>query len=157
MCSKRITKAGKAAHGPGARFALFNRCRPMRLEVDVADLDNKEEQGLRQDVRIAAKNQLLSAKLYNENKPRAKLSVRVSIVGGLTTVDVQYYKTVTDEFGNKGAAVTWTAERTSMHGQNPVRIVKTVVNDFLIEYMDANRPQCDDLGTRRPDGLPVRQ
>ena len=156
----RSAGANKAARTDRVRFGLFNNCSSMRLVVNVADVHGKAvDRSLKGDLRIATKNRLRSARLYTANHShRASLHVCLSIVGEQATVELQYHKTVTDAFGETAEAATWFGHRTSTHGLDPAQIVATAVekvDDFLAEYMRANGPGCDDLGTRRPDGLPV--
>ena len=130
------------------RFELFNACRPMRLLVESLP-DAAEGIGLaRETPQAAAESRLRAARLYTEDYEKADFSflyVNVNVVGRAFHISVEYHKTVTDEFGQSGGAITWKTGSTGTHGGNGGYIVSALsqyLDEFLAAYLRVNGSAC---------------
>ena len=105
---------------PSERLRLYNECRPMLLRVEGQFKDDQLSlldrgqlsdsfRSLVETMETKLRAFLTDVDLYTDSPEEsgALLHVRVLDVAGGTLVMIDYYKPVTDDFGNRSYAATW--------------------------------------------------
>ena len=126
------------------RFRLWDRCRPMDLQV-FAD-DGASELGLTKDVIArAARSRLRSAGLYAKGS-ESELFAGVQVLGVSFQVNVYYSKKLMDPVSMQVArAITWQDGSFGTHQLDPQYILvatSTLLDGFVDEYLRVNGVVC---------------
>ena len=130
------------------RFKLFNACRPMQLAIEVDD--DAEASGLTESaLQVTPESRLRAARLYTENYIKADFSflyVNLNVVGQAFSISVEYWKSVTDAFGERSEAMTWSTRGTGTYGSDAGFIVSGIsqyLDKFLAAYLRVNEEACE--------------
>ena len=136
------------------RFNLWNDCRPIDLVIENLS-DGAAEIGLElEDIEIAARSRMRSARLYTEEAPTPqsledyhRLYINVAVVGNAFNISIEYDKYV-HHLPSDGAnlATTWDTGGTGTHGQDANYIISTLsqyMDRFIDEYLRVNDSACD--------------
>ena len=134
------------------RFELFNACRPMMLVVEVVPSDAQTFE-LTERVQLAVESRLRAARLYTESWEKANfvhLSIGINVLGPTYSIDVKYWKWVTDPVNNSnGRATTWSTGgigRLGARDRDPAFIIQDLssrLDEFLANYLRVNDPACN--------------
>ena len=127
-------------------FNLWTGCKPVGL---VASLEKHEtEIDLTEDeIEIATRSRLRSARLYAEELTFPFLLVSVHVVGNAFSVDVALLKPLVDRVfsGREWGGITWATGSTGTHGTNSNYILSSVskyIDEFLDDYLRVNADSC---------------
>lgn len=138
------------------RFELFNSCRPVYLSIESLDSDAADIGLTVEAVQAAAESRLRAARLYTDSLEEiawtdgSLLSVTVSTGTSAFSVSVEYYKAVTDSFGEDGIAVTWSTASHGTHGGSANFIMSSLsqhLDKFLAAYLRVNEAACGSGST----------
>lgn len=126
------------------RFRLWDRCRPMDLQVFVDE--GASELGLTEDVITrAVRSRLRSAGLY-ANGSESELFAGVQVLGFSFQVNGYYSKKLMDPVSMQIAhAITWQDGSFGTHQLDPQYIlvaISTLVDGFIDEYLRVNEAVC---------------
>lgn len=129
-----------------ARFQLWDACRPMDLVVEDLSSDAVEAGLQPQDIEVAVRSRLRSARIYAEDAAAPYLYVQVSVLGRAFHIKIEYKKMVRDvSTGLAFPAATWGTGSIGTHGQDSGFILSGVsrgVDVFIDEYLRVNGPDC---------------
>ena len=152
-----LESAADAIRKSQERFELFNACRPVPLNQGISFADEHPDTDLvRERLRLAAEIRLRAARLYAESPWVSKVGPSYLSIGGFDTrrgllrlvgrpefsVSLQYWKSVTDEFGNRGSQITWERSVTGTSVDGIVAESLEHLDRFLAAYLHVNEEAC---------------
>jgi len=127
------------------RFRLWDACHPMSLIVEGLPSDAVEAGLQSQDIEVAVRSRLRSARIYDE-EGISFLYVNVNVVGRAYNISVQYHKLLWDSSTALSFTTnTWATGRTGTHRQDSGFVLSGVswhVDKFIDEYLRVNGPDC---------------
>ena len=128
-------------------FQLWTGCQPVSLGVNLQkdnapDLDLTEEQ-----IEIAVRSRLRSARVYHESVDPPYLEVTVHVASQAFRIRVELLKLLRDEVYSNyfGHEPTWETTSLGTHGNNANFILQSVsqhIDKFLDEYLRVNASAC---------------
>ena len=129
------------------RFELWTDCEPLKLYVNFQKDDENEIDLTKEDIEIAVRSRLRSARMYTDELSSLHLAVNVNVVGLAFGIDIELYKIVSDFLYSKEIlpARTWQSGITGTHSMNGNYILQTVSQDtdrFIDEYLRVNADSC---------------
>lgn len=130
----------------GARFDLFNRCRPVALGAGVVSAVQAGEIGLTEaDLRVTAESRLRSARLYTA-RAHEVLFIEVNVYSAAFSIEVAFFKRLFDPVSNQhGHAKTVTYGATGTHGGDGTYILQSLskyIDQFIVDYLRVNEADC---------------
>ena len=130
------------------RFELWNECKPVELVVERLDEDAVAIGLSREDITVAARSRLRSARIYSTDPTATWLYIRVTVASfGAHSVQIGFRKALWDLItGERGSAETWNKGSIGTHGNGgAVFILSTVsqhLDQFIDEYLRVNAEAC---------------
>ena len=128
------------------RFQLFTECRPLALDVMVADSDGADTGYRRDTVQAAAESRLRSARLYDAAAVHS-LDIQVLLLGRFVETTVKLEKFVYDSMSKEwGVVPTWQVGTIGGHGSDWAEILTDVsrhLDQFMVGYLRANEDACE--------------
>ena len=131
---------------PYEAFQLWTGCEAVDLFVYLqkndTEIDLTEE-----EIEIAVRSRLRSARIYNEDTLHPVLLVTVHVVGNAFSIEVAFAKVVSDvDFSDKGGfGTTWKTGSAGTHSNDANRLLTSVsqdIDEFLDEYLRVNADSC---------------
>ena len=139
----------------GDRFALWNRCDNMFLEVGGKAESQHYVEWIETTLTTAVRSRLRAVRLYDENwwqapnanyDGRGTLDVDAVVLDDIYVVHVKYIKWVTDLVTEAGGqAPTWSEWTVGAHGGDTGHILSSgswLIDRFIDEYLRANADAC---------------
>lgn len=128
------------------RFELWTNCQPLQLHVYLQDEENEIDL-TNEDIEIAVRSRLRSARLYTDEFGTPTLNVNISVFGPAFDIEINLYKFVSDSFHSKEdwIAITWSSNAIGTHGQNGNYILQSVsqyIDRFIDAYLRVNADSC---------------
>ncbi len=127
------------------RFELWDSCRAMNMLVEELSRDSSEIGLTKQDIEIAVRSRLRSARMYSDDSI-SYLYVAVNIVAQAFDISFFYRKVVRDlSSGETLPATTWQIGSTGNHGQSSEYILSAIsqhTDRFIDEYLRVNEEAC---------------
>ena len=124
----------------------------MMLVVEVVPSDAQTFE-LTERAQLAVESRLRAARLYTESWEKANfvhLSIGINVLGPAYSIDVKYWKWVTDPVNNSnGRATTWSTGgigRLGARDRDPAFIIQDLsshLDGFLANYLRVNDPACN--------------
>ena len=144
LCMTGSTVAENELPSDWDRFRLWDRCRPMDLQV-FAD-NGASEIGLTEDVITrTVRSRLRSAGLYAKGS-ESELFAGIQVLSFAFQVNVYYQKKLADPISMQVArAITWQDGSFGTHQLDPNYILvatSTLVDGFIDEYLRVNGAVC---------------
>ena len=128
------------------RFELWTECKPVVLVVEDLSKDAAAMGLSSEDITIAARSRLRSARIYTEERPAPWLYIRVNVVSAAYSVHVGFRKVLWDRITvEPGYAETWDTGLAGTHGSNAAFLLSNVsqqIDRFIDEYLRINAEAC---------------
>lgn len=130
------------------RFNLYNACRPMLLVIEGLHEEASRISLTTEKLQMAAESRLRAARLYTEDRDKADgafLYVQASVNKTAFNLSVEYYKVVTDAFGQVGTGATWDVGSPGTHVGSASVILSWLsqfLDRFLAAYLRVNESAC---------------
>jgi len=129
------------------RFALWNNCRPVDLQVEDLPKDAVEMGLTKEVITNIVRSRLRQAQIYSSDDTLPHyLYVNVHVVGQAFSIDIHYGKMVEDPVsGMRGLATTWDTAGAGQHGGESTYIrswISNYTDEFIDEYLDVNESAC---------------
>ena len=130
-------------------FGLFNERRPMRVSVNFF-MDDAVDIGLKDRVvKAMMKSRLRAANLLAtpaKGMAPFHLYAAIALEGPSYSIDLKFLKWVTDDFGNRGLAGTWSICAIGELGRDHKEIMATLeqmVRKFVADFQRVNKKAAD--------------
>lgn len=128
------------------KFKLWNECGSLRLSVESLHGEADAIGLAREDVLVAVRSRLRSARIYTTDTGTPWLYINVNVTSRAFSVSVQYRKFVLDYVsGLTRSATTWDIGGTGTHGDDAgyiLSLVSRYTDSFIDEYLRVNEEAC---------------
>ena len=130
------------------RFQLWNACKPIGLNVQIMPDNNRVPGRLTEAIITSVQSKLRTARLYDEERAIAYLSVtvtRLEVAGAAFSIEGSFLKMFSDPIsGEMGMAAPWNVNLPGS-GEDPALILTLVwqlTDMFIDEYLRVNASAC---------------
>ena len=128
------------------KFDLWNECGRMTLVVEELDDDATAIGLVREDIVVAVRSRLRSARIYTAERYGPSLYVNVNVTPRAFNVSIKYRKIVYDPVSEITLiATTWDTGGAGTHGDDAGFILSAVsqhTDRFIDEYLRVNEEAC---------------
>ena len=143
-----ISRAEAPDHlGSKDAFELWTGCDPVQLIVDLQKNDAPDLYLTREQIEIAVRSRLRSARVFTEDEGFPFLFVLVAVVDNAFSIDVLLVKLLTDGVysNHSWGGSSWKTDGIGTHTNDANYILSSVsqnIDEFLDEYLRVNAASC---------------